>query len=549
MKSTRQVASAQSTVHQVVSRPAPSRGLNTTGEIAIMPPTDAVEMDNFISTDLGVQVRQGWRQFATGLPGVVRTVLSYDGATTQSTISPIVRSQLFAATDTGIFDIEGGGDMSAEEPLIALSGASEAGYMTMVQYTTDAGQFLIACSETDGAFLYDGAAWMKMSSTGGPGPGFITGADPSTFVQVCAWKKRLMFVQRGTTIAWILGPGLVGGAAEFFDFGPLFRFGGSLLALINWTMDAGDGIDDRLVVIGSSGDLVIYAGTDPTDATQFENVGTWFIGQPPVGRRFFTSSGGNIFVLTSFGVVPVAQIVQGGLDSLQLSGTEYFQQLGKIQTALNQDFSQSLNLVGWEIMYMPTRALLHIARPSLSSNEFVQYGYQEHNMAWCRLLDIPGITFYRRLDEVYAGTSDGKVLRVHDGYSDGMLLDGSGDHEIRGRITPAFDYFGNPSVLKQALMARVIFLGPTPPGYIVTINADFAIKTSGEVPGVGRYWGSLWDEAQWDDGFWAGARMSFSEWRCVEAIGYALTPTVYVASEQPTTIVSIEHMVKAGGPL
>lgn len=541
----------QRLVHQLVTTLPPVRGLNTTGAIAGMAETDAIEMDNFISTDLGVAIREGWREYATNIGAgtpEVRTIMSYEGSPTLATTSPLASSQLFAANDNGIFDIEGGGDMTGVAPMIALSGAIFAGRFSFVQFTTDAGQYLVACSEVDGGYLFNGVSWMKMTSVGGPGPGIITGVDPVNFVQVCAFKKRLMFVQRGTAKAWILPVGQVGGTAQVFDFGPLLRSGGMLLALINWTQDAGEGTDDRLVVLGSSGDLAIYQGNDPTSATDFANVGTWFIGQPPVGRRCFTVSGGNVFILTVFGVVPVTQIVQGGIDNLLTSGTEYFSQLRKLQDTLNRDFSTLANTLGWELLYINTKALLHIARPGSALNEFIQYGFQEHNLAWSRLLDVPALTFGKRLNEIYGGTEDGRVLRVLDGNSDGMLVDGTGAHEIRARITPAFSYFGDPTTLKQALMMRVNFLSNGDPGYTLTMNKDFAVQAPGSAPTPGALVGSLWDQGFWDQAIWAGGIASFGEWRSVEGIGYSLSPTIYVASQEPTTIANIEYMVKRGGP-
>lgn len=539
----------QRMVHRVLAQAPPVRGLNTTGAAADMPPSDALEMDNFISNDLGVELRGGWREYATGLGHPVRTVMSYDGAPVNAMVSPISQSVLFAATDWGIYDIEGGGDFAGASPMIGLSQAFGAGRFSLVSFTTAGGKYLVACSETDGAFLFDGTVWMKMVLGGTAGPGHITGCDPALFVQVCVWKERLLFVERTSTRVWILPVGQVGGAVVVFDFGRMFRFGGALVGIVNWTQDAGQGIDDHLVVIGSSGDLLVYAGTDPTAADKFAVRGVWFIGQPVVGRRCFTTAGGNVFVLTVFGVVPVAQVVQGGLDTLQLTGTEYFQQLQKIQGALHDDFETLANSLGWEVMYLPNKALLIVSRPQVIQNEWVQYAFQEHNMAWSRLLDIPGTTFARRLGEAYAGTEDGRVLRILDGATDGMKLDGSGAYEVRGRVTPAFSYFGDPVAVKQALMSRVNFLSNADPGYIIKMNTDFSVQAPGQAPTPGHLVGSLWNQAMWNQDFWIGGKQAFGQWRSVEGMGFALSPTIYVASEQPCTIANIEHMVKAGGPL
>lgn len=533
----------------------PVRGLNTTGNIAGMRPDEALEMDNFIATDLGVSVREGWRDYAIniddGNPATneIRTVFAYAAASDYATSSPLISSELFATTDNGIWMIEGGGDLAGVAPDIALSGSVYAGRMNVVQFVTEGGVYLVGCSETDGAFLYDGVSWLKFSNIGGPGPGYITGANPADFAHVVAFKKRLMFTERSSGRVWILPVGQLGGAVQEFDFGPLLRHGGMVLGCANWTQDAGDGTDDRLVIIGSAGDLLIYSGNDPTSADDWANNGTWYIGQPPVGRRCFTSSGGNVFVLTQFGVIPVNQIVQGGLDNLLTSNTDYLIQLRKIQDALNTDFAELLNTVGWELISMPSKALLFIGRPVQISNFFLQYCFQEHNLAWSRLVDIPAITFGLRLNEIYGGCDSGRVVRILDGNTDGMDIDGDNAMEIRARITPAFSYFGSPTTQKQALMARVNFLSNASPGYALQMNVDFAASPIGTTPVPGNTVGSLWDQSFWDAAYWAGGRAAFGEWRSIEALGFALTASVYVSSNQPTTIANMEYMMKAGGPL
>lgn len=543
----------QRVVHTTLTVPPPTAGLNTTGDVADMPPSDAVEMDNFISTELGLTIRNGWYEYAVNIGGgatdVVRTVMAYNGAPANALANPLSTSQLFAAIDTGIYDIEGGGDFAAAVPDIALSGGTNAGTFSWAMFTASGGaQYLVACSEVDGGYLYNGVSWMKMTSVGAPGPGVITGVDPANFVHVCVWKRRLMFTLRSSAVVWFLDVGAVGGAAQSFDFGPQLANGGALIGLANWTQDDGAGIDDRLVVLGSAGDLVIYEGTDPSDATKFLNVGTWYIGQPPVGRRCFTTSGGNVYVLTQFGVIPVAQVVQGGLDNILTSDTRLLVQLRKLQDQLNTDFQTLLNTDGWELLSLPNLALLQIARPSVSVTEFIQYAFQQHSMSWSRLLDVPGVTFARRLSEIYAGTSDGRVLRVFSGNTDGLELDGTGEHEIRARCTPAFNYLGAPTVKKQALMIRLNFIATSNPGWAVLMNADFEINPITSTPVVGASVGSLWDASFWDEALWAGGGVAFGEWRSVTGLGYALSPSIFVSSNTQTTLASIEYMVKPGGP-
>jgi hypothetical protein len=234
----KQMRAPQRTTHAVVAVAPPSKGLNTTGDVAAMPPTDAIQCDNFISTDYGLTLRPGWREYAANIDGgaAVETVMSFDSAPATSLSPPLAYSELFACTDNGIFNVEGGGDFTGALPTIALSTSLNAGYMSFVQFTAAGGaQYLVACSETDGAFFYDGTVWVKATSAGGPGPGIITGTDPADFVQVCAWKRRLMFTKRASAEVWFLDVESVGGVAQLFDFGPELSHGGSVLGLANWT--------------------------------------------------------------------------------------------------------------------------------------------------------------------------------------------------------------------------------------------------------------------------------------------------------------------------
>lgn len=543
---------AQRMTQQVVTVPPPSKGLNTTGDVAAMPPTDAIECDNLIASDQGLSLRGGWREYAANinLGNPVKTVMSFDSAPNNSLSPPLAFSELFACTDNGIYNIEGGGDMTGTPAAIALSGSLDAGYMSYTQFTAAGGaQYLIACSEVDGAFLYNGVSWMKCTSVGGPGPGIITGVDPSTFVHVCVWKKRLMFTKRASGEVWFLSVGAVGGVAQLFDFGPTLLHGGMVLGLANWTQDAGEGIDDRLVVIGSAGDLAVYEGTDPSNATLFQAVGFWYVGQPPIGRRCFTATGGNVYVLTQFGVIPVAQLMQGGLDNILTSGTDFLVQLRKIQDALNIDFQTLIDTPGWQLIELPSLALIQIARPGVSVTDHIQYTFQQHALAWNRCLDVPGFVWARRLSEIYAGTDDGRVLRVFDGYTDGEKIDGTGAYEVRARLTPAFSYFNNPGVRKRALMIRCQFLAKANPGYAARMNVDFEVNPITGSPVATTNAGSLWDVALWDVDLWSGGRVAFGEWRSVTGLGFALSPSLFISSEQATTLASIEYMTDAGGPL
>jgi hypothetical protein len=76
----------------------------------------------------------------------------------------------------------------------------------------------------------------------------------------------------------------VGGAATEINLGSVFRLGGCIMACYTWTIDAGNGADDHFVILSSNGEVAVYRGTDPSDATAWSIVGVFVLGRP-IGRR------------------------------------------------------------------------------------------------------------------------------------------------------------------------------------------------------------------------------------------------------------------------
>ena len=70
--------------------------------------------------------------------------------------------------------------------------------------------------------------------------------------------------------------GSVGGAAQVLDLSSIAKYGGHLVDLDTWTIDAGYGVDDNLVFITSNGEVIVYRGTDPSSAATWALAGVSF---------------------------------------------------------------------------------------------------------------------------------------------------------------------------------------------------------------------------------------------------------------------------------
>jgi hypothetical protein len=55
------------------------------------------------------------------------------------------------------------------------------------------------------------------------------------------------------------------------------------MAMADWSIDAGIGIDDYAAFISDQGEVALYKGSDPTSATTWALVGTFWVGARSAG--------------------------------------------------------------------------------------------------------------------------------------------------------------------------------------------------------------------------------------------------------------------------
>lgn len=534
--------------------PPPTLGLNAVDAIAMQDARDALQMDNVISTSKGLEVRNGWKEFAVSINAgaPVQSILVYQNASTNSLIDPAIASKVFAVTDNGIWDVTAGGVISGG-PAIALSGTSGAGRVEMTQFKIDTNNWLIACSETDGGYVYSaGTGWIKMTTTGGPGPGIVTGTgvDPTKFAFPLVWKSRLMFAERGSSRVWYLGVNQVGGAMSVFDFGPIMRSGGAVTNIASWTLDAGAGMDDRLVIVGSMGDVAVYQGLDISDPANFSIIGTWNVGRVPLGRRAVSTIGGNIYLFCSSGLVPLSQLVTGGLDSILSSNTENLVQLRKIGPLLSSDYDDTRTQLGWELHFCMSESLMILMRPPKSSTNFVQYVFYQLTNAWSSLSNVPALCLQTVNGLTYFGTPDGRVCQLFVGGMDNVPYNGSVGNAVTWTVQTSFNYFGSRGQNKLMKLVRPTILAADKPNIDVTILADYAQNAGASTPNYTVPTTALWTQAVWNVSQWGGGLSSYTTWLGVNSpFGYCYSTIVRGASTSRTVLAAFDYLIETGGIL
>lgn len=536
--------------HKVISRPAPIGGLNVRDSIANMPEGDAIQLINWIPDSYGVRCRKGYRVWAENFPSdlPIQSILPYfDMAATYPATGFLdnpttMPGQLFAATKAGIYDITSATDAPVLDQ--ALASATNSGWFSSVMFSNSAGNFMLACSEDDGYFKYDGTSWVKI--TLGAGANQVSVGDPTKFVHVSTWKRRAWFVEKDSTSVWYLATDAVTGAATELDLGSLMKNGGAVAFTANWTIDAGEGIDDFLVIVTTVGDVIIYKGSDPASASTFALVGVWSCGQVPVGRRGYAQFGGDLAIVSADGVFPVSHITRGGADQLQATGKEYS---SKIRAAIGPDLRSSFTSRGWDMLIHPSERLLVISAPDTTSRRNFQYALSTTQNEWTTFSDIPAYCFGSIGSYSFAGTLDGRVLLLFSSYFDNVQYGESTGSGIYGTIQQAYSNFESAAMSKMFTMLRPVFLSAAPPGVIADIYVNYAVATNDVFPSYTASSLALWDVAIFDVTAWSSIGGTYGDWVSVGGVGYSGSAVLQTACVGDTVLSSIDYMYQGGGPL
>ena len=241
--------------------PSPIGGLNTRDSVDLLPETDAIRLDNFFPARSHVQVRNGYDDHVTGLPSTVQSLMVYASGTT---------STMFAASGAAVYDVTSAGSVGSAV-ITSLSNAQ----FQWVNMTTSGGSFLFICNGEDAPRHWNGSAWAT------PTLGSITAAN---VINVEVYKERLFFVLTNSLTYGYLPVNSVAGTVASVNLGSVFSKGGKIMAISTWTRDGGSGPDDNILFYTDQGEIAMYSGTDPSDATKWSLVGVYTVGRP-IGRR------------------------------------------------------------------------------------------------------------------------------------------------------------------------------------------------------------------------------------------------------------------------
>jgi hypothetical protein len=408
-------------------------GINALSSLAAMAPSDCITCHNLMPSEYGMRLRAGYKEWANEMNGQsVNTLISFEGQAADA-----ASDRLWAVTPEGIWDITTfGGTPILMVDFLAIdpqpSNLESAGYGTFVEFTNDADErFLQYADEAYGLFQYTEADedWLTEP---------IFTADPpllaADIAYVTSWKNRLWYIKPNSGQAWYLEPDAQQGTATKQTFGSKMAHGGELLALFNWTIDGGTGIDDYLVAVGRGGDILVYQGYDPATVPTFELKGSWFVGEFPESRRIGVDYGGELYLLSTYGVMSLRDLMQG----VEITTTPTTPS-SKINRFLRPAVETGKNELNWALHIYPGDGFLQIIAP-YSSNDIqnaIQYNQNLLTTAWGLWKNVPVNCAVAWSGKYLMGDKQGSVWE-YSGSTDGQLLPGANiwDNTANGAVPP-----------------------------------------------------------------------------------------------------------------
>lgn len=510
-------------------------GINVVAPASAVPESDGLILMNIIAGDRGLKPRLGYIEHCTGVgSGEVRSILPYHGSTT-------AQDKLFATSQTNIIDVTASSGAPSSVHTFAVSN-SFSGRGVWQNFVTAADHYMLYADEANGYLVYTQTA-------GTWAAGSLTGVTPANIRFVMQWKQRLWFVEADSSKAWYLAAGAISGAATSFDFGPLFRSGGYLVGLWTWTVDGGAGMDDFLVAISSTGDVVVFAGTDPASASTFQQLGEWSLGGVPSNtRRIATQFGGDILLLTLLGVLPLSKLVGGQLVTPDTYETY------KIRPLFNSIISSQQALPGWAMLIHPQENYLLVNTPGESGGvqEQLAMSYATHGWARFRGLDILACDIWRGF--LYFGTRNGRVCKSV-GFIDNVSRDGSVTNAlpIESVILTSFQTLqsGNKKMLR---IIRPLFITKSQAPTVQVLaryDFDMADVTGALTAPAAAATGTLWDASTWDTSVFGdlGALGTYQTVQGATGIGSSVAVGLRMKTQDYTIFVGFDVAWEEGGLL
>lgn len=491
--------------------PPPVGGWNAKDSLANMKPTEAVSMVNWFPRQSDVITRPGFSSHCdtTESGAGVRQLIPFEYST---------HSKLLACVNDAIYDVT-----TATPSSLATSLAG-------VDFSFDyLGGYVLMANGADVVKSYNGTAIAN--------PAF-TGVTLSELNHVSVYGGRAYFTQANTQTMWYGGVGAVAGALLSFDFGTVAPVRGNLLFTTSLKGDGGEGgANDLFCAVFEGGDVLTYAGTNPSDAANFNKVGHYHIGRP-LGRFAYTKADDDVYVLTNRGYEKLGEISKFG-DS----APEKMLLSAKIQLAVSDDIASVGESADWRVMVYPKGQSLIVTVPKTGTAR--EYHIRNINTgSWCKYTDFIAYSWATLAGVCYFGGDAGVVYA----FDDGSVTDAG--ETIRSDCQQAWSSMGASARVKKVTLIQPYLNSGTKPSTSINVGSDFDLIVLAPFDNAETSNQAVWDTSVWDTAIWTTDDQTFLKWYSRNAIGEKIglrlaldTSTSRVRWNQTTMLVTTGGLI------
>jgi hypothetical protein len=509
---------------QTITLPAPTRGLIESENYTFMSPGGAVVLDNWVPTMRGIKLRGGCQRWNT-LPETTPVISAFQYASGDV-------QRMFAANAGKVYEVT-----DADVPTLVKDGQRSGNYAA-TQLATQGGDFLIAVNDAgDPPLRFDGTAWQVLDPALPPDatkPPLITGPVGTTvehggnLTYVWKYRERLFFIEGGSMNAWCLDVNAVGGELQMIPLSGSTTKGGKLLFGATWTVDAGvEGIDNKCCFVTDQGEVLLFTGTNPSDAANWSQQGIFQV-PAPMGMNAHVALGGDLLIATVDGIVPLSAAMSKDAGQLLLQMLTY-----NIRTTW-RSFVLANDVLPWTMARWDEQGIMLVTWPGGAPGNQVMGVVNTATGAWARTVGWDATCFIRNGANLYFGTQDGFIQQANmTGFDDGV--------PYTATMVGGWEMFQAPSQTVTWMQARAAFQAGDAEPFQPQIAActDYVVGVPlplppGPIPAGPDVWDQgLWDEALWDQPGVAVPSVRNTGWVSVGMTGFSHAPIVQIMIAQP----------------
>lgn len=351
--------------------------------------------------------------------------------------------------------------------------------------------------------------------------------DMNNMLGSLSLKNRNYFFEKDSMNIYYGDLQAITGALVQFNIAPFARDGGSIAGIANWSQDAGQGIDDLLVIFTTEGEAFVYEGDSPED-TNWALRGVFRISKP-IGKRFHQSLGGDLMIITDGGFLPLSMVLNSDRAN-NVAISDKVNPIVKIKDTGTND---------WSINYFSKESWVIINTPATGS----QYSHEQYILnintnAWCRFVGWNASDFV---------VADNRLFYANNGVYEANVGNTDNSKNITYVNQRAYSrLLGKKVKIPIRLTPRYNSSG----GFIqsnVRYGIDFKLGLKQAFKSDGGGNSSYWDEAIWDEAFWSDENVidSYKATTYTNA-GEYISVGIYGTTNQPLEFYSMDLLYKAG---